>query len=433
MPIRDQLPRRARTNAHPERTADTLRIGDGRPLEPHVRDDFSRRLGFAFDDVRVHDDAAAHESARALGANAFATGTHIVFAHGRYAPETTAGRRLLAHELAHVVQQRHVASTTAPTGDALDGNAEPQAQAVAARVAAGAHAAVSSWVTQARPGIQRDPTGKEGERWDPEQIVAYASAEDADVALLLKDFQLTRKGGGPTVVWRDPGSPGRPAKEWSLEIVFLTGSTQSYILESAASQRSAWKIFLGTKPRHNRDRDLRALNEVQYESYQAGARLFHELLHMLIAIGKGIDRAHAATARIPEHFRRFESFLETAKTTGAIASTRRDLAVTLDVLLRLPKTGKGKILNADDAFEWLVHEVYDELVIQSRFIEEKDAKGFGDTYADALIKEQIGVDMAKSSERVLPSQGLLRQQVANLLKFLRSSLPANTPSKPSPP
>jgi hypothetical protein len=64
------------------------------------------RFGADFGDVRVHADASAERSARSVSAHAYTVGPHIAFAPGRYAPHTSAGRRLLAHELAHVVQQR---------------------------------------------------------------------------------------------------------------------------------------------------------------------------------------------------------------------------------------------------------------------------------------------------------------------------------------
>jgi Domain of unknown function (DUF4157)/Contact-dependent growth inhibition CdiA C-terminal domain len=59
-----------------------------------------------FDDVRIHVDPVAASSAAALSAYAYTVGSHIVFGQGQYAPTTQAGRRILAHELAHVVQQR---------------------------------------------------------------------------------------------------------------------------------------------------------------------------------------------------------------------------------------------------------------------------------------------------------------------------------------
>jgi len=63
-------------------------------------------IGYDFGQVRVHTDAKAEESARALGADAFTFERHIVFGAGRYAPSTREGRHLLAHELTHHVQQR---------------------------------------------------------------------------------------------------------------------------------------------------------------------------------------------------------------------------------------------------------------------------------------------------------------------------------------
>ncbi len=79
-------------------------LGAGRPLDPTTRARFASRLGTPFADVRVHAGPRAAESAHAVGAAAFTLGRHIVFGAGRYAPATTAGRRLLAHELTHVAQ-----------------------------------------------------------------------------------------------------------------------------------------------------------------------------------------------------------------------------------------------------------------------------------------------------------------------------------------
>jgi peptidoglycan/xylan/chitin deacetylase (PgdA/CDA1 family) len=88
-------------------SAPALRLaGGGRPLPAATRVDFEQRFGHDFGRVRVHSDAAAAAAARDAGARAFATGEHVAFAHGRLRPDTAAGRRLLAHELAHVVQQR---------------------------------------------------------------------------------------------------------------------------------------------------------------------------------------------------------------------------------------------------------------------------------------------------------------------------------------
>ena len=77
----------------------------GRPLGPGVRAFMESRFGHDFSQVRVHTDSNAGESARSLDALAYTLGRDIVFGAGQYAPETPAGRGLLAHELTHVVQQ----------------------------------------------------------------------------------------------------------------------------------------------------------------------------------------------------------------------------------------------------------------------------------------------------------------------------------------
>ncbi len=80
---------------------------DGHPLDDSARTTMERGFGTDLNGVRVHADARGAAQARALGADAFTTGSDIFFGSGRYQPQTTAGRELLAHELAHVVQQRH--------------------------------------------------------------------------------------------------------------------------------------------------------------------------------------------------------------------------------------------------------------------------------------------------------------------------------------
>lgn len=90
----------------------------GRPLETDVRTDMESRLGADFGDVRVHDDAAAASSARAVNAHAYTVGSNVVLQRDTYDPLSTAGRTTLAHELTHVMQQRNgpVDGTSAPGG-----------------------------------------------------------------------------------------------------------------------------------------------------------------------------------------------------------------------------------------------------------------------------------------------------------------------------
>jgi len=77
----------------------------GRPLDPSTRRAMEARFGYDFSSVRVHDDARAAATAADVDAAAFTVGEDVVFAAGRFDPSSPEGRHLLAHELAHVVQQ----------------------------------------------------------------------------------------------------------------------------------------------------------------------------------------------------------------------------------------------------------------------------------------------------------------------------------------
>jgi uncharacterized protein DUF4157 len=82
----------------------------GQPLDTQARAFMQTRLGHDFSKVRVHTDAKAAASARNVNALAYTVGGDIVFGEGQYAPGTSTGRRLLAHELAHTVQQSQAGS-----------------------------------------------------------------------------------------------------------------------------------------------------------------------------------------------------------------------------------------------------------------------------------------------------------------------------------
>lgn len=79
--------------------------GKGQPLSTETKTFFAQRMGRDFSAVRVHTNNEAMASAQAMNALAYTTGNNIVFNQGQYAPQTQEGKRLLAHELTHVVQQ----------------------------------------------------------------------------------------------------------------------------------------------------------------------------------------------------------------------------------------------------------------------------------------------------------------------------------------
>ncbi|HEY4030722.1 MAG TPA: DUF4157 domain-containing protein [Caulobacteraceae bacterium] len=103
----------------------------GRALDPATHAFMASRFGADFGDVRIHTDAQAAQSAAAVEARAFTVGRNVVFGAGQYDPASTDGRRLLAHELAHTLQQdgdglkrapcRSAAQCAAPTAGDTSG------------------------------------------------------------------------------------------------------------------------------------------------------------------------------------------------------------------------------------------------------------------------------------------------------------------------
>lgn len=79
--------------------------GSGQPLDSSTRAFFEPRFEHNFNHVRVHTDSSAADSATSIKARAFTVGNHVVMGSGAYQPQSSEGRRLLGHELTHVVQQ----------------------------------------------------------------------------------------------------------------------------------------------------------------------------------------------------------------------------------------------------------------------------------------------------------------------------------------
>jgi hypothetical protein len=109
----------------------TLRQG-GRALDPAARAFFEPRFGADFGAVRIHTDSQAAASARAVNALAYTVGNHVVFDTGRYAPHSWAGKRLLAHELAHTLQQQDARILRSPHADPV--TAQTDFSAIGARL-----------------------------------------------------------------------------------------------------------------------------------------------------------------------------------------------------------------------------------------------------------------------------------------------------------
>ena len=121
---------------------DVVGSGRGQALDAGTRAEMEGRFGQDFGAVRVHTDVQASESAQSVQAHAYTVGSDIVFQSGRYEPGTAEGRRTLAHELTHVVQQRSGPVDGTPAGGGIkvsdpSDRYEREAEATADRVLAG--------------------------------------------------------------------------------------------------------------------------------------------------------------------------------------------------------------------------------------------------------------------------------------------------------
>jgi Domain of unknown function (DUF4157)/Calpain family cysteine protease len=146
----------------------------GRPLDQATRSLMEPRFGYDFSRVRTHTDGAAADGARTMRARAYTVGSDIVFAHGEYSPATTQGQRLIAHELAHVVQQ--------------SGGVEPQAS--------GHDHVAGEALSSVGPSLQRDAAG--GAAPAPvamEHIAGGLWATDADGNILPPSLDDIAQGG----------------------------------------------------------------------------------------------------------------------------------------------------------------------------------------------------------------------------------------------
>jgi hypothetical protein len=132
----------------------------GRPLDNSTRTTMESRFGHNFSSVRIHDDSLAASSASAVNARAYTVGQDIAFASGQYSPHSHAGSHLLAHELAHTIQQSGLQRSADGVNTSYDAEyqrLEHEADSAAAAVTQGASPAVMGQAL--RPTLSRAGAG----------------------------------------------------------------------------------------------------------------------------------------------------------------------------------------------------------------------------------------------------------------------------------
>lgn len=188
----------------------------GQALEGGTRKFMETALRAGFSSVRVHADALAAESANALGADAYTVGRDIYFASGKYAPASHEGRHLLAHELAHVVQQSKATIPQKKSAKAISGLVvsptdplEQEAERTAARVV--------SETSNGQFGVLPNPLqGEQENAFSAEYAVDGSSAEHRPrveqggglISRQPEQVVQTRGEPGLIMLQRAPGGPG---------------------------------------------------------------------------------------------------------------------------------------------------------------------------------------------------------------------------------
>ena len=183
-----------RTGEAPSIVYDVLRT-PGQPLETESRNLMEDHFGFDFSGVRVHTDEQAHRSAEATDAYAYTVGQDVVFASGRYSPNTSAGRELLAHELTHVVQQD---SAPASSSGAITMGKQDEHEAAADQTATAvtSNNTITPAIGPASLGLQRQPaeegvSGTEATEGKPAERPCLEEVVGEDVPSLLQAGVLT--------------------------------------------------------------------------------------------------------------------------------------------------------------------------------------------------------------------------------------------------
>ena len=187
----------------------------GQPLEAETRAAMEPRFGHDFGKVRVHANPQAGESAQALDARAYTAGTNVVFAPGQYVPGSPSTNALLAHELAHVVQQSAASTDDRSLALSEPGDVEERE----------AHAAQDAYVagtpmtklSATRPAIHRQPAPPSGKhpstvtdadaliRTDPPALKSTGEKIQAGTRVDVVDTQVTSKGTFVNVVEHGTG------------------------------------------------------------------------------------------------------------------------------------------------------------------------------------------------------------------------------------
>jgi len=228
----------------------------GHPLDAQTRAFFEPRFGRDFSRVRVYADAGSAQSARGVNANAYTVASDIVFGAGQFLPETHEGRRLLAHELTHVVQQRRSTLSFVGSVAAFGDFQEHQAGAVADSFMRGTetNALLDFGLAPACPLLQRDPPKDKTPAGQPTTASVPLAPLDYDRGIYLpidvprtltavqaRDALKQRIKAGEITSYAVTGvTAGEPAEVFLLNLIYGLGRKTRWGTEAHLITAIGW-------------------------------------------------------------------------------------------------------------------------------------------------------------------------------------------------
>jgi len=322
----------------------------GRPLGGTTRSLMESRFGHDFSHVRIHTDSLAAASARAVNASAYAVGRDIVFAPGQFAPETTEGRRLLAHELTHTLQQRGQGyAATQPdrlTLEPAGSRAETEADSVARTLFPSGPGAL-----QGMPAI--------GQRLAPSLARNLAPKVSEEVNTKVEETLVTGKNKTQKYSWNAKYSvymyedaivievriklkgkvSDKTKKAWLAGIESKWNNKYRFANEKRKVSLSFWAVFTDlnphavvdvvSKPKSRGDWDMGTWDAGDGEGDTQGDAASHEFGHMIgnkdeynLPDGKGGKKrlegvmSRASQEAKERHFMQFLNWLNAHRTRG---------------------------------------------------------------------------------------------------------------------
>ncbi len=410
----------------------------GQPLDPATREFMEPHFGHAFSRVRVHTDTRAAASAQAVGALAYAVGQDVVFAEGRYQPSDREGRRLLAHELAHTIQQGDAQPTGGLAVAAPDHPSEIEANSAAgAVIAAGPPAPLAASAgtllqRQTKPSASTSASAAPPTAGPPlsnqiyQKAVPKVQSLDPAIFALLSKAQL---GAGPQLVVSE--TTQGPAG--SLPIVVETKLDVK--LDALASSKDAEMQTTSRSvpdPTANKFEltGTMTVNSTMPQGTTPDALaqvLVHEGTHFQIASDKLLSPQNQSA-----HAGSFAKYV----TTAAGLPSRANLMAQLD--LYMEKVLTQKKLPTDSTARFKDARKILGLVVEEKYVYDQDKKRFGAARSNRIIANDYIVDGLNavgisSSANIQPDLSNLVTLAEKVLDDLDAQLnpPPQAPAAPS--